>query len=68
MRKGEGVNMGNSIKTETATYGGLSQEELSQIGEDEVWRLVQVAAASCPAGADMEAVVGILLRKKLSEK
>lgn len=68
MRKGEGVNMGNLIKTENPTYGGLSQEEFSQIGEDEVLRLIQVAAASCPAGADMEAVVGILLRKKLSEK
>jgi hypothetical protein len=60
--------MGNLIKTETPTYGGLSQEEFAQIGEDEVLRLIQVAAASCPAAADMEAVVGILLRNKLSEK
>ena len=60
--------MGNLIKTETPTYGGLSQEEFSEIGEDEVVRLIQVAAAACPAGANIEAVVGLILRNKLSEK
>jgi hypothetical protein len=66
VRKGEGVNMGT--KTDASTYGGLSQAELSQFSEGEIASLIQTVVASCPPGADVEAVVGLLLRNRLKKK